>query len=214
MTLITRQGKGSKLTIVEMDNNLVYLEQSSIVLDYPTTTPSSAGEKFWYNGNEWHYMTQPQINSTGWEDLVNVGFPAPISKKLDKNIYFSGGSFTVAYDGNLSLSSTSSYVDFIGLGKPDKVSLILADSGRTSLMPYNLTILGFRNAALLSSLEDIGTTVALRFVNNGLTAEIIDDLFTQLPTTTKTATINVNGNPGANTCDTSIATGKGYTVVT
>jgi len=220
MSLITRQGKGSKLTIQEMDGNLEYLEGlaqgGSIPVEttYPTTDALKAGTRFWYKGNQWHYMTENEINSTGWTGFVSVGFPAPISKKIDKFLYFSEEAFTINADGQQSMTATSSYVDFIGLGRPDKVSIIIAASSRTSFMPYQITILGFKNAALLSSLEDSGTTKALVFINNGLTKEIIDDLFTQLPATNKTATIDVsNGNPGSGTCDTTIATNKGYTVI-
>jgi hypothetical protein len=69
MTLVTRQGKGSKLTVQEMDGNLEYLQglSATIVLtEYPETTPELAGRRFWYKGNEWHYMTQAEIDSTGW----------------------------------------------------------------------------------------------------------------------------------------------------
>jgi hypothetical protein len=46
-----------------------------------------------------------------------------------------------------------------------------------------------------------------------MSALTINSLFTQLPITIETATINVSGNPGAATCNPTIATGKGYTVV-
>ena len=201
-------------SISALESDVIELQNIPVLTTYPVTTPSSAGTHFWYKGNEWHYMTDDEINSTGWTGSVSLGFPAPISKKIDKFLYFSEGTFTTNGDGQLSLTATSSYIDFIGLGRPDKVSIILADSSKTSFMPYAITILGFRNAALLSSLEDSGTILALVFVNTGLTAEIIDDLFTQLPATNKTATINVSsGNPGSGTCDTTIATNKGYTVI-
>lgn len=52
--------------------------------------------------------------------------------------------------------------------------------------------------------------VDLRY--NNLDKTEIDRIFTALPTTAKT--INVAGNPGAATCDTSIATTKTWTVTT
>lgn len=70
------------------------------------------------------------------------------------------------------------------------------------------------NAQDLISIEDFGTTNALRIINHEMQATDINKMFTDLPVTSKTATINVQGNPGAATCDTSIATSKGYTVVT
>lgn len=71
-----------------------------------------------------------------------------------------------------------------------------------------------QNANFLVNLENVGTANALALTGNSLTAGAINALFTALPSTTKTATINVAGNPGAATCDTSIATNKGYTVIT
>ena len=70
------------------------------------------------------------------------------------------------------------------------------------------------NANVLTDLEDEGTTIALNFAQANFSAPTLNQLFTDLPATTKTATIRVTGNPGAATCDTSIATNKGYTVVT
>jgi hypothetical protein len=71
----------------------------------------------------------------------------------------------------------------------------------------------FLNADKLTSLEDSGTKIALLLGNNNFSAETLNQLFTDLPATSKTATINVGNNPGAATCDDSIATNKGYTVV-
>lgn len=185
-----------------------------VLTTYPTTTPSSAGSRFLYQGNEWHYMTQAEIDSAGWTGLVTVGFPAPVDKStISKYIYFNGSDFTVAYSGNLSLGVFNGIVDFIGLGDPSKITIIAPDSSAESLMPYGKTITEFKNAVLLSNLKDQGTTAALRFINNGLSSSVINSLFTQLPPTTNTVTINVNGNPGAGTCDPTIATAKGYTVI-
>jgi hypothetical protein len=71
-----------------------------------------------------------------------------------------------------------------------------------------------QNAQDLTSIEDAGTNAALTLNNNSLSEATINQLFTDLPTTTKTATINVASNPGAATCDTTIAQNKGYIVVT
>lgn len=66
----------------------------------------------------------------------------------------------------------------------------------------------------LTSLRDAGTSSSLNLSGHQLSQAALDQLFTDLPATTRTATINVGGNPGAVTCDPSIATAKGYTVVT
>jgi hypothetical protein len=72
----------------------------------------------------------------------------------------------------------------------------------------------FLNADKLTLLENSGTKIALSLGANNFSAETLNQLFTDLPATSKTATINVVGNPGAATCDDSIATNKGYIVVT
>ena len=59
-----------------------------------------------------------------------------------------------------------------------------------------------------------GLTIGVDVSNNNLTADAIDDFFTSLGAASGSQTIDVSGNPGAATCDTSIATGKGYTVIT
>jgi len=80
--------------------------------------------------------------------------------------------------------------------------------------PAEYKITTVLNADKLTNLEDAGTEAALNLNNNSLTQQAIDKLFTDLPPTTKTATINVAGNPGFATCDPTIATNKGYIVVT
>lgn len=46
MSLITRQGKGSKLTIEEMDNNLLYLESLSGTSSTSIIPPSGITSSF------------------------------------------------------------------------------------------------------------------------------------------------------------------------
>ena len=50
--------------------------------------------------------------------------------------------------------------------------------------------------------------------NHALYAEAIDEVFTNLETVTGSEEIDVSNNPGTGTCDTSIATAKGWTVIT
>jgi len=220
MSLITRQQKGSKLTIEEMDGNLEYLQSLSattVLTEYPETTPELAGTRFWYKGNEWHYMTQAEIDSTEWTGLVQVGFPAPVDKSVNLNIYrpteeayikttlansFVGPGYQNLY-GNVE-------VDFVGLGKALKTinSLTFGFS-----IGAGNTLIKIRNAQFLINLEDLGTTSAFN-PGTEMSSEVINDFFTQLPSTNKTVTLNVSGTTGAATCDPSIATAKGYTVIT
>jgi hypothetical protein len=59
-----------------------------------------------------------------------------------------------------------------------------------------------------------GLTVGIDVSGNNLGTDAINDFFTSLGTASGSQTINVSGNPGAATCDTSIATGKGFIVIT
>lgn len=79
---------------------------------------------------------------------------------------------------------------------------------------FNKGITTILNANVLTNLENVGTASALTLSNNSLSESALNQLFTALPATTKTATIDVSLNPGAATCDTTIATNKGYTVIT
>jgi hypothetical protein len=186
-----------------------------VLTTYPVTNAALAGKRFWYKGNEWHYMTQAEIDSTGWTGLVSVGFPAPVSKVFDLFILVSNGLLYTQTDtvpDKVGLSGFPLYnteYDFIGLGIPNRYALL-----RSYVAPNTTVITKFRNANLLTSLEDFGTRPCFNFSVLGLTTNTINDLFNQLPTTTKTATINVVNNPGSATCDPTIATAKGYTVVT
>ena len=158
MPLVLREEKGSKLTIAEMDGNLVYVSN-------------------------------------------DIG--ANIMPDNNRLIYSSTNGVRTQ-----SVTLTSA-IDFMGLGTPSRYAAVTFFN---STMTVTLT--GFSNAVKLTSLQDIGTEVALDLRSCGMTDTIIDDLFTQLPSTTETATINVNGNPGAGTCDPTIATAKGYIVTT
>jgi len=58
-----------------------------------------------------------------------------------------------------------------------------------------------------------GCTVGVDISSNSMTADALDAMFTSLGTASGAQTITITDNPGTATCDTTIATGKGYTVV-
>lgn len=158
MPLVLREEKGSKLTIAEMDGNLVY------------------------DSND--------VTANLYKDANNLNF------LIGSGVRAQGASVTTA-------------IDFMGLGSPERFATM---SFFNATMITNIT--GFSNADKLTSLEDQGTEPAINLSNCGLSAASIDSLFTQLPTTSVTATLNVSGNTGSGTCDPTIATAKGYTVTT
>lgn len=57
-----------------------------------------------------------------------------------------------------------------------------------------------------------GLRVGFSVAHNTLSAAALDEMFTALGTANGAQTITVTGNPGAATCNTSIATAKGWTV--
>jgi hypothetical protein len=64
----------------------------------------------------------------------------------------------------------------------------------------------------LSKLIMPGMTRGFTISGCNMTAQALNDLFTSLGTASGSQTIIVTGNPGAATCDTTIATAKGFSV--
>lgn len=183
---------------------------SYIVNTYPTTTPGSAGTRFWYKGNEWHYMTAAEITSANWTGLVSVGFPAPVVITWNLNIFTDfTGDIAISYNGDRAFTfpaaAAFTTVDTLGFGNPIQVRIFSSTNGQISLI---------RNAQLLKNLEDVGTDIGINIQWNQFSATALNNFFTDLPSTSVVCTIKVTGNPGAATCNPLIATAKGYTVVT
>lgn len=199
---------------------------------YPTTDATKVGQKFIYKGNEWKYHSQAELDDLGWGSIVSEGFPAPVVKNYNPfivNEIVSGSvvlmpanSPTSAFEIPRTRSAFLDYefawgggslgeiaVNLIGMGRPELLRQVVINAPSFS----GVSVVGIRNAAFLTSLEDNGTLISLK-MNSSVSSVVIDSLFTQLPPTTKTATIDVAGNPGAATCDPTIATSKGYIVVT
>jgi hypothetical protein len=70
----------------------------------------------------------------------------------------------------------------------------------------------FSSNTSLSTLLLNGITVGFSVANCKMDEAALNALFTSLGTASGSQTIIVTGNPGAATCDTTIATGKGFTV--
>jgi hypothetical protein len=64
----------------------------------------------------------------------------------------------------------------------------------------------------LSKLIMPGMRIGFNISGSNMTTEALNDLFTSLGTASGSQTIIVTGNPGASTCDTSIATAKDFMV--
>jgi hypothetical protein len=190
-----------------------------VVTSYPTTNPTKAGQHFIWEGNLWRYMTKAELDGLGWTS-VSSGFPAPAIRVYNSSILWGNAKVELNAQWNTQSDGVSSnilynpagnlfYLDVLGYSRPDKIRTFsfYFGSGTTGWLNE------IKNAELLLNLEDIGTAHAVKIRENSFEADALDAFFTALPATTKTATIDVADNPGSTTCDPSIATAKGYTVL-
>lgn len=181
-----------------------------ILTSYPTTDVSKVGQTFIYQGNEWKYHSQAELDELGWTS-VSEGFPAPVTKVCDFYTIIRNADVYSVFDPSSGLGSgfgDNITLDAIGFGRPNKIRVWRFTTEVGS------TVVDVVNFNLLTSLEDEGTRACLSLGGRNMTKELIDKVFTDLPPTTKTATIIVANNPGSDTCDPTIATSKGYTVTT
>ncbi len=84
----------------------------------------------------------------------------------------------------------------------------------TDCININNTLGMFLSTGSLQRIVLNRLTIGVDVSGNQMTADAIDELFTSLGTAAGTQTIDVSGMPGSAGCDTSIATAKGWTVVT
>lgn len=113
---------------------------------------------------------------------------------------------------NIDSNTTGNIGDTISFLHPSCSTIRNISMYRGSSIGATLAII--LGGQLLTGLENAGTMFACYFNNNNFSAATLNAFFTALPATTKVATIDVAGNPGAATCNTAIATDKGYTIVT
>jgi len=130
-------------------------------------------------------------------------------------VYTSGLTLEVVFP-NATLHSNSgwTYIGDNGQSTGDTVDFTHPTFRRVAQVQFNYSsltkIIGGQN---LVSLKDFGTQSSV-YIGSGFSAVTLNAFFTALPATTKTATLNVANNPGAATCTPSIATAKGYSVLT
>jgi len=109
--------------------------------------------------------------------------------------------------GIIPFSGSDVNIDFSALPAAAKAGIV--SIGTDTSTP----VVSVANADVLVNLQDLGTQYAV-VLPNLMAGSVIDDFFTQLPATTKTATINASPASGVGDCDPTIATSKGYTVIT
>jgi hypothetical protein len=216
------QNLNEKWTDMTTNKNFVEAVSSiggelEILSTYPTTDASKVGQKFIYKGNEWKYHSQAELDDLGWT-TVSEGFPAPVSKIMNKDILFNTSSYvsvqTTGVKPTFTVNGTGSTteIDFVGLGiDANKIYGI-------GISMVSGSVTAIKNGELLTSLRDPGTFTSISFTPTGppyvISDTVLNDFFEQLPPTVSTVTIDIVDTTGAATCDTTIATSKGYTVIT
>jgi hypothetical protein len=134
-----------------------------------------------------------------------------------KFIYPTHDLFWVFPEAELRLNVTTGASAFFGVGPVSTGPVadvrhiangivLLQLSGNSDLSK----ILGVNQ---LTKLKNIGTGSCVILSSCNFSTEGINEFFTELPVTTNIVTIDFRYNPGSATCDPSIATNKGYTVV-
>ncbi len=108
--------------------------------------------------------------------------------------------------GTLGIPFGASSGPIIDLRKIGSKLISVLSFGKNSLT----TVLG---ADQLTKIKNVGTGTAVNFTGEAFDAEGINQFFTDLPVATATATLDFRNNPGSATCDPTIATAKGYTVL-
>jgi hypothetical protein len=118
------------------------------------------------------------------------GFSFGNGTSYSNNNVFSG---TIASADKIHVSyttvPTNSYVGLLGLRSNSSFPIKLSE----------FIVYGNRN------------NIDVRYAN--MSADALNLMFTNCGTALTNATISITGNPGSATCNTSIATGKGFTVV-
>jgi hypothetical protein len=129
------------------------------------------------------------------------------------------GITNTSFLGNTSTAATV-YMNGTTMGTNSRSMISLSFSGKFSKLELQGTGSGVNQSALTSlrllnngSGQYAGTSPQINVSFTSMDDTALNQLFTDLPTISS-KTITVVGCPGAATCDTSIATTKGWTVTT
>ncbi len=150
-------------------------------------------------------MIQTFENTTGGYGLFEKSIPNVTSLNRSWNTTKAHSSVILTNTGNVTDLYRALYQSSVTYFSMDDASSITT----TTQFVRNVTVYG-----QLTSLILTGLTIGINLSYQKMSATAIDNFFTSLGTANGTQTITVTGNIGASTCDTSIATAKGYTVIT
>lgn len=145
----------------------------------------------------------------GSTKLNTAYFPEPMnSGKLVWSpyaFYFDNGISFRKYENEVDCQGSNSNIDTI-FNSPYIEEIRIKNFGGTLNQSNRAFLTSVRLTTPSSNIGNITLT------NNNLSATALNQLFTDLPTVPTARTINVRGNPGSSTCNTSIATAKNWVV--
>jgi TATA-box binding protein (TBP) (component of TFIID and TFIIIB) len=136
--------------------------------------------------------------------LVQVGNVSLPSSTVNTNVF--SNCFALQKVGSISLPAATSLDGFFSTCKS------LKEANFTDVSLVTNTSNMFVACSSLERVTLTGLRVGFTVAGCAMSAAALNDLFTSLGTASGSQTIIVTNNPGAATCDTTIATAKGFSV--
>lgn len=152
------------------------------------------------------YTNMPMVNRFQWHQYIDkyIRTEESTTTNYTTAFYFCLGLDYVEINMKNAVTLTSMFNSSHNL---KTVILTNCESVTTTTTMFNLCY-------NITKLILQGIIVSFACTAASLSANALNSLFASLGTPATTQTINVSGNPGAATCDTSIATAKNWTVIT
>jgi hypothetical protein len=210
-------------------NELIALRKL-YVRDWSTVTSGLNAFRYVGNIEPFNFVANSLTNIIGFYSESEIVEFGDITANLVTSFTSVFSNTKVRKIGNTTLNSATS-VAFIGsmymrnagvFYLPSVTNISNFASGCSSLKNVEIhdcslvttTTNAFSNCLSLERVILNGITVGFSIAQGNLTAQALNDLFNSLGTASGSQTIIITGNPGAATCDTTIATAKGFTVTT
>lgn len=160
-----------------------------------------------WNSFDWSNITSLHMaftRSNGYPYSLNISIPKVTSLL---SAFGNGSSFR-----SVTLTNTG-LVTSIGYAVYESITCKIFSMDDCALVTDTAYFI-YTGANYIENLILTGLTVGINISNGKMSATALNAFFTALGTAAGSQTITVTGNPGAATCDTTIATAKGFTVVT
>lgn len=187
----------------------------SLVYVGPITLSASANDFQYMFSTTFKLKDAPSVNTTNATVLQLMFYYSGIvnyqtvdcgsTTSLYRMFYLNSGLIDLDF-----LTNTSGVTNFRGLVRDCQTVQTISGIDWSSATNMTFT---FLNAYNLRRIQGGNIPITFTIANCNFEAAELDELFTDLPVVSG-KTVTVTGNPGAATCNTTIATGKGWTVVT